>query len=213
MVKFCPTCNRSSEDVRFIGEFCQNCVLKKIIPLIPEKMTIQQCRFCNRIVVANTFTELNKRSLADALEKEIKDCKCRVKVLSRDDKTAKLELECYLDDGTVKFEKSVEIKIAHKTCLRCYRISSGYYEAIVQVRGNKERVEKFVKKLSTYMVHMGTFVTKVDTVTNGFDVYLGDKALANQFFLYHKMKPKRSFRLYGKRGGKDLYRNIYAIYL
>ena len=55
MTIHCPTCNRSSDDTRFIGSFCEFCIIKKIEKAVPDSVIIYQCRFCKMIKEGNTF--------------------------------------------------------------------------------------------------------------------------------------------------------------
>jgi NMD protein affecting ribosome stability and mRNA decay len=116
-----------------------------------------------------------------------------------------------VDDEKVNFNKKLLYKIAHETCQRCYRISSGYYEAIAQLRGDKQRIENLIAKITKYVQRRGGFIAKIESVENGKDVYLSDKLMTNTFFKDYDLKPARSFRLYGMKKGRKLYRNTYSI--
>lgn len=117
-----------------------------------------------------------------------------------------------VDGDRVSFNKTFEYKIAHETCQRCYRISSGYFEAVVQLRGDRGRIDNLIAKITKYVQRRGGFIAKVDEMKEGRDVYVSDKMMMNTFFKDYDIKPVRSYRLYGERRGERLYRNTYALH-
>jgi NMD protein affecting ribosome stability and mRNA decay len=156
---------------------------------------------------------LNKTTLGNAIRIELK-LNCQVRVREFSTKEAKTEVIFEMDERQkVVFPKIFEIKIAHETCQRCYQISSGYYEAVIQLRGNRMKIEKLHEKLKKYVEKRGGFIAKVDMVENGEDIYVNDKLMTNEFFTFHRLKPIRSFRLYGMRQGRKAYRNTYSMHL
>lgn len=211
---YCPTCNRSSDDTRFIGNFCEFCIIKKLEKNVPGNVTIYQCRFCNRIREGKTFVELKNRSLAGAIEAELKlPSGWRVKVKSHDEKQVEAVFVSIYDNEKIGFSKTLELKIARETCQRCERISGGYYEAIAQLRGDWDKINNLIPKITKYVERRGGFITKVEKVEGGKDVYVSDKLMMNEFFHDYELKPTRSFRLYGMKRGKKLYRNTYSLHM
>jgi NMD protein affecting ribosome stability and mRNA decay len=209
----CPTCSRSSDEAVFIGEFCEFCIAEKVKRKLPKEIAVHQCRFCNRVKVANTFfggTDSTwGRALAEATGEE-----CRVKALEREKNgTVKCRIICRYGGGKVAFDHDFKVRVAHETCQRCYRMSSGYYEGVVQLRGNRIKIERVQEKLKRFVERRGGYITRTDDVLNGVDLYVSDKEMANGFFAMTELKPERSFRLYGVRNGKKVYRNTYALHL
>jgi len=83
----------------------------------------------------------------------------------------------------------VKIKMEQTTCDICSRISSGYYEAILQVRGGaelpprelsriKQRLES--QALSAHEQNRAEFVAKVESKHEGLDLYVSSAKLARQ---------------------------------
>lgn len=213
MTIYCPTCNRSSEQAAFVGEFCEFCISDKLRRKLPEMIRVYQCRFCKKIKVVNTFEEDGERSLQRAVAVATK-LDCKVKILEqRRNGIIRCRLYCNYEDGKVSFEQEFKLKIQNETCQRCYRISAGYYQGIVQLRGNRMKMAKITEKLKAYLEKNGGFITKIEDVTNGFDIYVSDKQVTNNFFIQKEMKPERSYRLFGVKNGKKMYRNTYALHL
>ena len=215
----CPTCNRSSNDIRFIGEFCEFCVAGKLKKVVPDKVTIERCGRCGNFRIQGQSRHFSNATLGEAITAESHMPGCVAKVASYHVNSAMVDFTCETENGEVKFEKLVMVDTTLKTCQRCYRMSSGYYEALVQFRGgedprlfrkdDKERVAKFTEKLTELVIKKGAFISKTEKVPNGIDLYVSDKDLVNEFFALRKLKPKKSFTLHGIKAGKRIYRNTY----
>ena len=68
-------------------------------------------------------------------------------------------------------------------------------------------------KLTKYVEANGAFISKTEKEGTGIDMYISNKKLVSAFFMLYRLKPKRSYTLYGMKHGKELYRNIYALRL
>jgi NMD protein affecting ribosome stability and mRNA decay len=211
MTIYCPLCNKSSDDIRFIGNFCEECIVKKLEKKVPEKVVIFQCRWCKRIKEGKTFSRMSNPSLQRAVKIELK-LPFEVKATAHTAKQIDCTFITEIDGERVSFNRTLNYEIAHETCQRCYRISSGYYEAVVQLRGDKIRIDNLITKITKYVQRRGGFIAKIDDVNEGKDVYISDKLMTNTFFKDYDIKPVRSFRLYGEKKGIKLYRNTYALH-
>ncbi len=212
---YCPTCDRSSADCQFIGEFCEFCLAEKLKRKVPKSIKVLQCRFCKRVKVGNTFIEPGneKRVLGKAIMHHI-GSEFEVGVLEFGRKgIAKCVFTKKFDEGQVSFEADIEVKRLHETCQRCFRISAGYYQGIVQLRGNREKMDRIMAKLGRYLERRAAYITKVEDVASGLDIYVSNKEAANNFFMDHDLKPLRSFRLWGMKKGKKVYRNTYSLHV
>ena len=215
MPKYCPTCNRSSDDCSFVGEFCGFCVADKLKRKMPKTLKIYQCRFCKRVKVGQTFMEAGneKRVLSRAIKYELGPA-FEVGVLQYGrNGIAKCVITQAVEGGDAKFEADINIKLLHETCQKCYRISAGYYQGIVQLRGDREKMDRIQAKLGRYLERRGGYITKVEEADNGLDIYVSNKEATNNFFIDHDLKPLRSYRLWGVKKGKKINRNTYALRL
>lgn len=213
MIKFCPTCNRSSKDARFIGEFCEFCVAEKASKNFPSRATVEYCRRCGRIRTPGGYVANDKESLALVLAKELCSSKCKINVKEFDENSAKMEVELPVGSDSITFEKKIALKMVHKICQDDYRKSSGYYEATVQVRGDKESVEAMAGKIRRFIERNGAFIAKTEWHETGADIYVSNKTLIRGFFLLNKLAPKASYTLYSVKSGKKVYRNTYLLKL
>jgi NMD protein affecting ribosome stability and mRNA decay len=215
VTKFCPTCNRSSADTKFVGEFCEVCTAERIKKKLPSHIKLSYCKRCNRIKAQHVMTELTDRATGAAISRELFNSKCEVEVKSFENGIAELGVYGYKIDGSsVDFQMELSIDMQHNICQDCYRKSSGYYEAIVQLRGEDEKVNKFFERLDRYAISKGAFIGKVDKKDNGgLDLYVSDKKLVNVFLIRTKVKTKRSYTLYSVKKGERVFRNTYFVEL
>ncbi len=204
-------CGRSDKDVRFIGDICEPCTAKKFGALLPESVTIRQCKFCGRIWSSGGFVPEKKDSLAVAIKQSLRQKDCMIDVLSSDAESANLRLTYAIQGKHVSFAMAVKLKRAFEMCPRCSRMKAGYYEAVVQFRGDGHGVERMAAALGRFMVRRDAFVSREEKLKTGLDVYVSDKKLASEFMLAWRLKPKRSYQLYGMKHGRKLYRNIYSV--
>ncbi|MGC8651915.1 MAG: NMD3-related protein [Candidatus Micrarchaeia archaeon] len=213
MTKYCPICNKSSDEVKFFGEICEYCTADMLRKKLPSTAKIYTCRFCGRVKAGADFEKLGKASLARALQHQLglSDCKLSVDTYDVEHRSVVVALSCY--EGELNFKKEVKLDIEHKTCQMCYRMHSGYYEAVLQLRGGGEAVKKMMARFSSYVERHGAFIAREEEVRNGYDLYVSDKLVANGFFDYYRLKPAKSYELYGMKRGKKVYRNIYALSL
>ena len=194
-----------------MGNFCEACVVEKLEKKVPTTVTIIQCRWCKRIKEGQIFSRMSNASLQRAVKIALKS-PYDVKVTAHTGKQIDATFITEVDGERVSFNRTLDYKITHETCQRCYRISSGYYEALVQLRGNKGRIDNLIAKITKYLQRRGGFIAKIEVAKDGKDVYVSDKLMMNTFFKDYNIKPARSFRLYGEKRGIRLYRNTYALH-
>ncbi len=198
-------------DVRFIGQFCEPCAEARLRKRIAPIAEIQLCKFCNKIKNGLDFRKLGKGSLGFALRQAVKQKGCELKVLRFDGLSADLVVTCTVDGERLSFPYAIELKTEYLMCGQCSRKSSGYYEALVQLRGPRQQVETMKGALERFVERREGFISRIEKEEHGYDLYISDKAATSEFFLQRKLKPKRSYTLYGMKRGRKLYRNIYSI--
>lgn len=216
MTIYCPTCNNSSDRVMFIGEFCEECTIKKLRKLIPEVVEVYFCRICGRVRAGQEYYEASNKAIAAAIDDYLHDYglkNVRTGVESINDSTgmAVLRLHFNIEGAKVTFEKEVRLKRLHRTCDRCLKERSGYFEATVQLRGDPDKIEKTLERMSKFLARYNAFVTKVDRTENGIDIYTSDKKATSQFFASRKLKPKVSYVLSGLKRNRRVYKHVYLL--
>ncbi len=215
MIKYCPTCPRSSEDVAFIGEFCEVCTSERIRSGMPTSFKIPRCKMCGKIKAIDEFVDFTYKNIEMHIQREIHNRNCKIAIKSLDSKgNAVVAFDYPVGNRgeSVSFEIGVRFRFPLQTCIKCSRRNSGYYQAIVQLRGSEEMTGRMADKISRFLERRDSFVSKSERVKNGIDLYVEDKLVMNSFFdIYKNIRPKRSYTLAGMRNGKKLYRNTYLI--
>ncbi len=212
MVKHCPTCNRNSNEIRFVGEFCEKCASDKLGEKLPLVLEVEKCRVCGRIRTKEGMLQEDKMSLNLAIQQRL--TKFRVKVISYGPGRAVADVVAEAARDTVSTEKEFELKYRKITCDSCYKRIGGYYEATLQLRGEAERISRFIERVSRYLEERDSFVAKVEKVDNGYDVFVSNKAAVAAFISEKDIVAKTSYTLSGvNKSGKKVYKNTYAIRL
>jgi NMD protein affecting ribosome stability and mRNA decay len=206
-MKHCPLCNASSEKVRFYGEFCEDCLAKKLIGELPREVSINTCRDCNRIQFGNDWFPLDDEGMERIMKSRYKGY--GVKLVSFHGPIARIRVKDLVSG--LQVEKSVDILYKKTLCINCSRRHGGYFETTVQFRGNPERINALSVALQRFLEKNDGYVAKVIDVDNGIDVYVSSRALTTSFLSKKNIKHVDSYTLHTEKQGKRLYRSTYAV--
>ena len=209
MVKHCPRCNRSEDEVAFYGEFCEDCARKDVLEKVKNRVGIVVCKKCGRIRVSGEMLDFTKDNLESAINKSIKTN--RFKLVEYDDKTAKGFIMERTRDGTIKSPFEVELDRKSINCENCFKKAGGYFEATFQLRGDMKKANVFLGRIERYFEKHGGFVTKTEKVSGGLEVYVSHKSIASALISSDRLKTVRSYTLAGVKNGKQVYRNTYTV--
>jgi NMD protein affecting ribosome stability and mRNA decay len=209
-MKRCPICNRSSEEVKFYGEFCVDCASRRLKSKIQSEIEMTVCKDCGRVRVAGVFMEMNKESIEQLLKSILK--RYSVKLIHFGNGIARIRVKEEGHEGP-DVEMNVHFKQLITLCDSCAKKRSGYYEAVVQLRGDEGKVERTAGALSRYLEKNGAFITKAEGKEHGIDIFTSDKKVTLAFISSRHLKWKGSFELHGEKAGRKLYRNTYFISL
>ncbi len=212
VAKHCPICNRTSNVIRFYGEFCEKCAGEMLGEKIPVVIEIERCKKCGRIRTKEGMKEEDGKSLNLAAESKLKNYRIKLIEYSKD----KALFDIVLDEGRqgrLSIEKEIGLEYKNITCESCYKRIGGYHEAVFQLRGDPERIERFVEKVGRYMEARGEFIARVDKVEGGLNVFISSKKSANAFISERDIAATASYTLMGLKSGKRIYKNTYAIRL
>lgn len=110
---------------------------------------------------------------------------------------------------TVSQEIKVVIITKKRMCDACQKISGGYYEAVLQIRGDKK--DEIARKIKKNMPE--SMITGIKNLKEGYDIRIADKKIASKAAsqLRKSFSVKESYKLIGDKKGKKLYRNFYAV--
>jgi nonsense-mediated mRNA decay protein 3 len=214
--KFCFKCGKKSE--KLFDGYCEECYVKmNRLAKVPEKVEIEKCSKCDLVKIEGKLQEFD---IIDFIKNKI-ESKGKIKKITLE--PIKTGYNVIIDGrlkGTKKLkreEHKVRIKFKKFVCDSCGRFYAGYYEAIIQLRGDFPKSvlrfidvfvtrERSVDELSFY---------RTEEVKGGLDVFIGSKKVANTLGKRLKDKYnveiKKSYMLYGKKDGKEVYRNVILV--
>ncbi len=210
MPKYCPTCGNSSEKSRFFGNFCESCTKEKFSKGLPLIISISRCKRCGKIKAGGSYADPTTRNLEIAIGQQFG--KNRVYLIEYEGSRAKLEVSFDTDHGTIAANHEVEIAYKKVLCEMCYKKACNYHEAVIQLRGNNHRINRFIEKVSRYFDLNNEFISKIEQADNGMDVYVSNKRMAAGLISKMKLHPTTSFTLAGVKNGKRIYKNTYALH-
>ncbi|MDD5022807.1 MAG: NMD3-related protein [Candidatus ainarchaeum sp.] len=201
----CPKCGAKSSERQFVGPFCVKCYNFKFE--IPKKVRIVECTRCKKIWVNEGWVPYNKKAIEKYVASKFKgDFE---------------KLDYYLDSGTAvayynvdgeihMINREFQTKFEKTICPSCSRRSGGYYEAIIQLRGDRHRINSNSKKLIT-LLGSKTFVTKVEEKREGIDLFVGSSKAVFELLKEISYSYKISRKLFTQKEGRRLYRTTFAI--
>ena len=215
--KFCFVCGKATE--KLIEGYCEECRGEKE-PLIvmPKKFELIVCSKCGRVKHNNRWQDT---SVEEVLNKKTKTNGRITKFdVVQEGKFYYAHVKGY-PKGSSKLREEKEripVHINKIVCPKCNMRWGGYYEAIVQIRGDYD--SKVIKMVEEIVARSDgkdekAFISKVEKVRGGVDYYLGSKKIASR--IADELKKefgaeiKKSYELVTQKEGKDVYRNIFSV--
>lgn len=157
--------------------------------------------------------------IAHFLKRYVKKDVEEVKIMFREDKGEVL-FKGKFNGIPIEGRKKIEIRLKNSLCDTCSKIRGGYFEAVIQVRGEKHLKEREIEKADDIIYKKSgekrtSFVTKREEKHGGVDYYIGDKHSAADIAkllreLFHA-EMTVSPSLVGMKEGKEVCRVIYSI--
>jgi nonsense-mediated mRNA decay protein 3 len=234
----CPICGRPADNL--VDGRCRDCFLKTFtLARIPHIVRTIICPLCGAVKKGRRW-EGNTAELEDVIQEGIKealkldpdsgDVNVSIDLTSSDPSIyhAGIRVDASVKGIRTNAALKTEVRVSSETCDTCSRISGGYYEAVVQVRAEgrfpdkEEQVQlvELIEEVIERQYRKGyrlAFITKVDELPEGTDVYIGSNSSARQAC---KLAAERfgcnyseSPSLIGKKDGKDIYRITYSLRL
>lgn len=207
-MKMCPKCGASPDAKPFIGTFCVDCYPVRVDA--PHKASITVCKRCGAMSIGGEWKAQTDERMQRALTRGVSASeKIRKAKYDHDNEVLLITLE--KDGNEITVKKRFELEMVNTTCPRCSRISGGYYEAIIQLRGDEKKVAKHAKMLAKRL-EQETFISKTKEEADGYDMYVGNSkavlALMNELGLRCLITRK----LAGvKESGKRAYRTTFLL--
>lgn len=211
MRKFCFVCGNLTD--KLADGRCEDCLGKRAFVELPEKIEITQCNKCKKVLAKNKWADFNIEKLAYGLGN------ARGKVIGVDAKadrkklTATFVLSPNPQGKTITETHEAVFHINKVICSSCSRKHSGYYEAVLQLRGFEESDLEKLKGVFGALERK-TFY-RIKEVKGGFDIKVGNKLVVNSAAKdIGKLFPseiKKSFSVVTKIDGRDVHRKFVLI--
>ncbi len=218
--KFCPKCGRETE--KFYGSLCKDCFLSKVslIKNVPDKIILRKCKICEKIYVneksANSIENGLDLFLMEILkQKEVHSATYRI-----EGNKMHITLTLNVEGAEKSEEKTSELVVKNITCKSCSLKAIEYYQSILQIRAPQNMIDEIVGDVEEQMDLMNkynnlAFVSKIEKVVGGVDLYIGSKSVANQVAKNIKNKFKANIKisrkLSGHIRGKKAYRDTILV--
>lgn len=202
----CPKCGKTGKEKKFMEAFCVDCYPYNL--KTPEKIVeIEVCKRCRKMRFMGEWIEYSRKKIEEYIAG-----KCR-----GDFSSVEYDLNSQIaiftirkDDSEAQVERKIPFKEAITICPDCSKIAGGYYEAIIQLRGNEGKIKKYAKLL-TKMLSRSTFISKVDEKKEGTDLYVGKTRAVLDTLAELRVKRKITRKLAGTKHGKKFYRTTFLL--
>ncbi len=235
-MNFCVKCGCDCEES--LDGLCIDCWLDgRKLTALPHHVDLRVCTNCNEFNVGDRWV---KKDLAVAVQDAAADALCAIRdvrvtsvamdVDCQDPYVYVVNVHSYCDIMGYEAEDdaSTIVRIKNNVCKRCSRQLGSYYEAILQIRTGSRELSPEMREESLAMVensvarqaahNRSLFITKMELVTGGVDVYLSSmslgKSLARELADAFCAETKESPKLVGQTtDGQDMYRLTYLVRL
>ncbi|MDY6764250.1 MAG: NMD3-related protein [Halobacteria archaeon] len=236
---FCPRCGSEIKNGGD-GTLCDACYVEEVdVVDRPENPVLRVCSACGSYVKEGNWTSEEDAKPESELAVELVQASLRAHVEAEDirvgiapERKDRNTFDVHISfDATVRGypvheEFTIPVNVSRETCSTCSRIAGGYYESIVQVRGENRPLrteEKDRAKEIAYGIagndyeDRDTFVSKVEEVPEGLDIYMStnksglqvSKRVVNEFGGTYS----DSATLVGEREGDEVYRVTFSVRL
>lgn len=235
-MNFCVGCGRECEES--IDGLCISCWLDgRDLVTLPHHVDLHVCTNCREYDFGGRWVA---RDPAEAVQDAAVDALMVVKGAEVDAISTTMEeqdprvyevgvhAECSVMGYPAEGDASTIVRIKNTVCRRCSRQLGSYYESILQIRTASGRLDDEAKEEALAMVENSVarqaannrqlFITKMEIVPGGVDVYLSSIALgrsiAKELGEAFCAETKESPKLVGQTtDGQDMYRLTYLVRL
>ncbi len=222
----CVRCGKREAKIKGLCEECFREIYLKLD--YPSKFEIKRCPHCSAVKIHGEWI-YDERKLIESLSRKIKisypvdklDVNGSI-VLDSEHIFFVADVEYSLEGIVYRETVRIPIKVEGEACTICSRYYGNYFEAIVQIRGarnreEEERVRERFYEITSQIKDPALFVNREEDVRGGIDIYVSSKHHAKQ--IVNKLAEefgaavKESPQIAGRRDGQDLYRVTYSLRL
>lgn len=201
----CPKCGRTSDQVEFIEAFCKDDYPVKL--KLPDKIELEQCARCHKVRLRGEWLSYNEKKIGEYVIS-----KCRGDFESAEYNLNTQTVAFLMRETGTRVLRAVPLEIKKTICQQCSRISGGYYEAIIQLRGDPLKVRGHAQMLAKRLAKK-TFIAREEEKDAGLDMYVGSSKAVVEVMSLLGIKTLITKKLIGREEGKRLYRTTFLIRL
>lgn len=235
-MNFCVKCGRDCEES--LDGLCIDCWLDgRKLTSAPHHVDLKVCTNCGEFNIGDRWV---KKDMAIAVQDAAADSLCAIRDVVVESVSMDVDCQdpyvyvvgihsvCNVMGYETEDDASTIVRIKNNVCKRCSRQLGSYYEAILQIRTGSKDLSPELREETLAMVensvarqasnNRSLFITKMELVTGGVDVYLSSmslgKSLARELADAYCGETKESPKLVGQTtDGQDMYRLTYLVRL
>jgi len=221
-MKSCPQCGKGEDECGepFVGAFCPGCFASKnCLFEVRQPLELEYCPKCGKSKFSGAWERPTKERLAQYLASKVRSAYpfkvkgCCVSSPEKNQFLVEAEISLELPQGSTAEKKATRtVALLPTMCAGCSQRSGGYFEAIIQLRGDPAEVAKKAGLIKA-MVGNESFVSKVEELKEGIDIYVGSFKSATGVLSKLGLSYTQANKLAGKKRGKNLYRRTYCVRL
>lgn len=202
----CPKCGVSSKEKEFAGMFCIECKSKDAFEKtqIPICIKIQKCKKCGKVKIKRW-----NKNISELEQQVVSLCKGnfeQIEVMSLNPDECKIDFVF----SELRISETIPVKISKTLCDNCTREVRGYYEAIIQLRGEKNEVKVTLDRLVRELKKT-TFLPSIKEFPFGFDIYVGSVIATRAALAELGLKALVTRKLFGLKAGRIVFRTTFLI--
>ncbi|MAH43527.1 hypothetical protein CL614_07480 [archaeon] len=220
--EFCIKCGKKSVKK---SNFCEKCIQNQYDLFSVKNVTAQKCRVCKLYEVGRKWVAFkdDKEAALEIAQNNIKilgdisDIKLKAKDMFGKYQvkvSAKGAVHELGTDVVVKKKETRTMMVIFRRlkCDICVKMSGNYYEALIQLRGDKK--DKLLKE--TKLIAREKDIVAIEDKKEGYDVRIMFKTNAKRIISIIKRRKlskmiKKSYKDKGEKKGKKLYRDYYSV--
>ncbi len=213
--KVCPRCGKSNTAIDFIGSFCRVCFLSNRELYTLQDFELNKCTKCGRLRLRGVWSDPS--GLPAYLKEKMRSPYVLEHMATRvvpGSKNLSLEVDMRLlvEGHPVEVSEAFKLPLQKTQCPDCALQSGGYHEAVIQLRGDPEKIERLLPKL-VKKFEAATFLSGVNHHKEGEDILVGKKRPALEILSRLGLDYTITNKLVGEKQGKRLYRTTACIRL
>jgi nonsense-mediated mRNA decay protein 3 len=197
---FCVKCGKEAR----VEHFCEEHFLERQNLFDIKDFTLIYCDLCG--IKQDEIKETIRSRIKS--EHNMDEASIALKIVGNK-VHAKIECEGEIEGLTKRQEKKALVILRKKMCDAHVKLSGGYYEAMIQARGD-DRI-KILHKVQRLVPQKA--IADIIELKEGYNIKIVRKAnaaaVAKELRKHHKII--QSYKLVGSKKGQKLYRNYYAL--